>query len=81
MVNFYKHEMRTNYKYLLCKSFDESFNKYTLLRIVKEILAELTRRFPHSNVSLSAPITCNRVEQMLSTQLYSVRLTRQEKRK
>ena len=27
------------------------------------------------------PITCNRVEQTLSTQLYSARLTRQEERK
>jgi hypothetical protein len=27
------------------------------------------------------PVTCNRVEQTLSTQLYSARLTRQKKRK
>ena len=27
------------------------------------------------------PVTCNRVEQTLSTQLYSARLTRQEKKK
>jgi hypothetical protein len=81
MVNFYKSKMRTNCQYLLCKTFGESFNKYTLLHIVKKIFAEPTRRFPHSSVSLSAPVTCNRVEQTLSTQLYSARLTRQEKRK
>jgi hypothetical protein len=80
-VNFYKPKMRTNCQYLLCKTFGESFNKYTLLRIVKEILAEPTRRFSHSSVSLSTHVTCNRVEQTLSTQLYSARLTRQEKRK
>jgi hypothetical protein len=49
--------------------------------MAKEILAEPTRRFPHTKVSLSAPVTCNRVEQNLSTQLYSARLTRQEERK
>jgi hypothetical protein len=27
------------------------------------------------------PVTCNKVEQTLSTQLYSARLTRQEERK
>jgi hypothetical protein len=56
MINFYKHEMRTNCKYFLCKTFGESFNKYTLLRIIKENLAEPTRRFLHPSVSLSAPV-------------------------
>jgi hypothetical protein len=31
--------------------------------------------------ALKIPVTCNRVEQTLSTQLYSTRLTRQEERK
>ena len=36
----------------------------------------------HTQVSAPyVPITCNRVEQILSTQLYSTRLTCQEKRK
>ena len=36
----------------------------------------------HTQVSAPhVPVTCNRVEQTLSTQLYSARLTRQEKRK
>ena len=39
---------------------------------IKEILAEPARRFP---------VTYNRVEQTQSTQLYSTRLTCQEKRK
>jgi hypothetical protein len=51
------------------------------VRNVKKILAEPTRRFPHTRSALSAPVTCNRVEQTLSTQLYSARLTRQEERK
>ena len=35
----------------------------------------------HTQVSAPhVPVTCNRVEQTLSTQLYSTRLTRQEKR-
>jgi hypothetical protein len=29
----------------------------------------------------NVPVTCNRVEQILSTQLYSARLTRQKERK
>jgi hypothetical protein len=78
MMNFYKHKMITSCQYFLCKTFGD---KETLLRILKKILAEPTRRFPHSSVSLSAPVTCNRVEQILSTQLYSARLTRQEERK
>jgi hypothetical protein len=40
-----------------------------------------TRRFPHTSVSSKSPYTCNRVEQTLSPQLYSAKLTRQEKRK
>ena len=51
------------------------------IRNVKEILAEPTRRF-HTQVS--APhvlVTCNMVEQTLSSQLYSARLTSQEERK
>jgi hypothetical protein len=51
------------------------------IRNVKEILAEPTMRFPHTRPALSAPVTCNRVEQTLSTQLYSARLTRQEEKK
>ena len=36
----------------------------------------------HTQVSAPhVPVTCNRVEQILSTQLYSARLTRQEERK
>ena len=36
----------------------------------------------HTQVSAShVPVTCNRVKQTLSTQLYSARLTRQEERK
>ena len=36
----------------------------------------------HTQVSaLHVPVTCNRVEQTLSTQLYSARLTHQEERK
>ena len=36
----------------------------------------------HTQVSAPhVPVTCNRVEQTLSTQLYSARLTRQKKRK
>jgi hypothetical protein len=51
------------------------------VRNVKEILAEPTRRFSYTRSALSAPVTCNRVEQTLSTQLYSAILTRQEERK
>jgi hypothetical protein len=51
------------------------------VRNVKEIFAESTRRFLHTRLDLSAPVTCNRVEQTLSTQLYSARLTRQKERK
>jgi hypothetical protein len=80
-MNFYKHEIVTSYRYFLCKIFGEIFVEETLLRIVKKILVKPTRRFPHISVSSSAPITCNRVEQTLSTQLYSARLTRQEERK
>jgi hypothetical protein len=81
MTNFYKHKMITSCQYFLYKTFGEGFNKETLLRIVKKILAEPTRRFLHSSVNLSAPFTCNKVEQTLSTQLYSTRLTHQEERK
>ena len=36
----------------------------------------------HTHVSAQyVPVTCNRVEQTLSTQLYSARLTHQEERK
>jgi hypothetical protein len=76
MTNFYKHKMITSCQYFLYKTFSEGF-----FRIVKEILAEPTRRFLHSSVNLSAPFTCNKVEQTLSTQLYSARLTHQEERK
>jgi hypothetical protein len=51
------------------------------VRNVKKILAEPTRRFPHTRSALSAPVTSNRVEQTLSTQLYSARLTRQKENK
>jgi hypothetical protein len=62
----------------LHKTFCGSLNKLCILN-VKEILADPTRRFPHTWSVLSAPATYNRVEQTLSTQLYSVRLTPQEK--
>ena len=47
----------------------------------KEILTEPTRRFAHTRPAPHVPVTCNRVEQTLNTQLYSTRLTRQEERK
>ena len=50
------------------------------VRNVKEILTEPTRRFAHTRPAPHVPVTCNRVEQTLSTQLYSARLTRQEER-
>ena len=57
------------------------FSNKLYVRNVKEILAEPTRNF-HTQVSAPhVPVTSNRVEQTLSTQLYSARLTRQEKTK
>jgi hypothetical protein len=58
----------------------ETLNK-TLCPHVKKILADPTRRFSHTWLALSTHVTCNRVEQTLSTQLYSARLTHQEERK
>ena len=49
---------------------------------IKEILSEPTRRNPHTKVSFSihlSPTTGG--NKILSTQLYSARLTRQEERK
>jgi hypothetical protein len=51
------------------------------VRNIKEILTEPTTRFHTQVLAPKTPITCNRVEQTLSTQLYSIRLTRQEERK
>ena len=51
------------------------------VRNVKEILAKANRRFPHISVSSTCSCHLHRVEQTLSTQLYSARLTRQEERK
>jgi hypothetical protein len=81
MMNIYIQEMITGGKTFPCKTFLVRVINQLYIRNVKESLAEPTRRFPHTNVSLSAPVTCNMVEQTLSTQLYSARLTRQEKRK
>ena len=49
---------------------------------VKEIFSEPTRRNPHTRVSSSIHLSPTTGEnKTLSTQLYSARLTRQEKRK
>ena len=51
-------------------------------RSVKKILSEPTRRNPHTKVSLSIHLSlATGGNKTLSTQLYSARLTRQEKRK
>jgi hypothetical protein len=80
MMNIYIQEFIIGGKSFLCKTFLVRVINQLYIRNVKEILTEPTRRFPHTSVSLSAPVTCNRVEQTLSTQLYSARLTRQKKR-
>ena len=58
----------------------EVSNKFYVCN-VKEILAEPTRRFHTQVPTLHVPVICNRLEQTMSTQLYSARLTRQEKKK
>ena len=50
-------------------------------RSVKKILSEPTMRNPHTTVSFSIHLSPATGEKTLSTQLYSARLTRQEKRK
>ena len=63
------------------KTFSESY-KSKLWSRRKGILSEPTRRNPHTRVSSSIHLSpATGVNKTLSTQLYSARLTQQEKRK
>ena len=73
--------MTIDYKLSFIKHLVRVINK-NYDRSVKEILSGPTRRNPHTKVSFSLHLSpATRGNKTLSTQLYSARFTRQEKRK
>jgi hypothetical protein len=62
MKNIWMHEMITVISLPFCKSFFVEVLNELYVRNVKKILTEPTRRFPHTRLALSTPVTCNRVE-------------------
>jgi hypothetical protein len=62
MKNIWMHELITVISLSFCKTFFVEVLTELYVHNVKEVLAEPTRRFPHTRLALSAPITCNRVE-------------------